>query len=134
MPHTLIHYVGKFGWEKNYLPIWLILPLFLMLILRGVQEEHIFPKYIKNKIFAIGVLMSISLATVMYLIWCKVGSDFIENLSGKYFIPIFPLFFLALPFLDIKKYRSLSSEKAISLWLWLTLGYSVWQVIERYYI
>ena len=134
MPHTLIHYVGKFGWEKNYLPIWLILPLFLMLILRGVQEEYIFPKYTKNKIFAIGVLMSISLATVMYLIWCKVGSDFIENLSGKYFMPIFPLFFLALPFLDIKKYRSLFSEKTISFWLWLTLGYGVWQVIERYYI
>lgn len=137
LPHTLIHYVGKFGWEKNYLPIGLILPLFLMIILRGVNSNtkaKILSKNIKHKMLLIGLIMSASLATAMYLLWCPVGNNFIENLSGKYFIPIFPLFFLSLPSLDFKKYRFLTNEKWIAALLWLTLSYSVWQVWTRYYI
>ena len=137
MPHTLIHYVGKFGWEKNYLPFALILPLFLMIILRGVNSDDLndnrFPKAIKLKILIVGLMMSIALATAMYLLWCPVGNDFIENLSGKYFIPIFPLFFLALPSFNLKKYRFFTSDKWIAAWLWLTLLYGVWQVWTRYY-
>lgn len=145
MPHTLIHYVGKFGWEKNYLPIGLILPLFLMLILmahresigRGVNSNMaagILPQNTKYKIAIIALIMSASLATAMYLLWCPVGGRFIENLSGKYFIPIFPLFFIALPSFDLKKYRFLTNEKWIAALLWLSLCYSVWQVWTRYYI
>ncbi len=137
LPHTLIHYVGKFGWEKNYLPLSLILPLFLMIILRGSISENLvekhFPKTIKLKIIFIGIMMSIGLATAMYLLWCPVGAPFIENLSGKYFIPIFPLFFMALPHLEIKKYHFSPSYKLIAAWLWLTLIYGIWQVLERYY-
>ncbi len=136
LPHTLVHYVGKFGWEKNYLPIWLILPLFLTLILRGVKKEDSqegLSKNLRLKIIGIAFIISGSLATTIYLIWCKVGSDFIENLSGKYFIPIFPLFFLALPTLDIKKLRFFITERNTAILLWLTLSYGVWQVLERYY-
>lgn len=135
MPHTLIHYVGKFGWEKNYLPIGLILPLFLMLILRGGTEQRSvafsLPKY---KIAIIASIMSASLATAMYLLWCPVGSHFIENLSGKYFIPIFPLFFIALPSFDFKKYQFFTNEKWTAALLWLSLSCGVWQVWARYYI
>jgi uncharacterized membrane protein len=137
LPHTLIHYVGKFGWEKNYLPFFLILPLFLMIILRGVNADdlnaHRFPKALKLKMLIIGLTMSIGLATAMYLLWCPVGSNFIENLSGKYFIPIFPLFFLILPTFNLKKYRFFTPDKWIAAWLWLTLMYGIWQVLERYY-
>lgn len=138
MPHTLIHYVGKFGWEKNYLPFTLILPLFLMVILRGVISENLnddhFPKATKLKILIVGLLMSISLATAMYLLWCPVGSSFIENLSGKYFIPIFPLLFLCLPTFEVKKKRFFALDKWIAAWLWLTLLYGVCQVCTRYYL
>ncbi len=137
MPHTLIHYVGKFGWEKNYLPFALILPLFLMVILRGVNFDDLndirFPKVLKLKMLIVGLMMCMGLATAMYLLWCPVGSDFIENLSGKYFIPIFPLFFMALPTFDLKKYRCFTPDKWIAAWLWLTLLYGIWQVLERYY-
>ncbi len=142
MPHTLIHYVGKFGWEKNYMPLVLILPLFLMLSLRsmkqeGVISEHLkensFSKTIKLKIIFIGITMSMALATAMYLLWCPVGSYFIENLSGKYFIPIFPLFFMALPTLNSTKLSFLTTDKVIATWLWLTLFWGIWQVLERYY-
>lgn len=138
MPHTLVHYVGKFGWEKNYLPLWLILPLFLMILLRGGNEEHSkiyrFSKAMKLKILSIGILLSLSLATTMYAIWNPVGSDFIENLGGKYFIPIFPLFFLALPTVNLKKKRFFTTEKWTAAVLWLSLIYGIWQVWTRYYI
>jgi uncharacterized membrane protein len=145
MPHTLIHYVGKFGWEKNYLPLWLILPLFLMIILMehpdkvgrgGLNSDLRFriSASVKLKIFLIGCLMSASLATAMYLLWCRVGSGFIENLSGKYFIPIFPLFFLALPALNLKKIRFFTTENGIAAWLLLTLIYGIFQVLMRYYV
>jgi uncharacterized membrane protein len=143
MPHTLIHYVGKFGWEKNYMPLWLILPLLLMIILRGHPDkvgkgclgtELSIPTALKCKIFFVGCLMSASLATAMYLLWCRLGSDFIENLSGKYFIPIFPLFFLALPTIELKKKRFFTTENSIAALLLTTLIYGIWQVCTRYYI
>ncbi len=156
MPHTLIHYLGKFGWEKNYLPLVLTLPLFLMIILMVILrggtitgfgfgkgrdlrnlEDFVnltsFTRSQKLKILFIGCLMSASLATAMYLIWCRVGGDFIENLSGKYFIPIFPLFFMALPTIKWEKKCFFAIEKGVAFWLWLTLSCGVWQVIERYY-
>ena len=137
LPHTLIHYVGKFGWEKNYLPLALILPLFLMLILRGVNSNEsnfvVIPKKLKYKMTLIAIALTASLATAMYLLWCPIGSNFIGNLSGKYFIPIFPLFFLSLPSFDLKKYCFFTTEKGIAACLWLTLGYGLWQVWQRYY-
>ena len=163
MPHTLIHYVGKFGWEKNYLPIWLILPLFLMLILSACTTERrsvtitkqlsdtatkqlsdtatkqlsdtaTEQRSVVHKIAIIATIMSASLASAMYLLWCPVGSNFIENLSGKYFIPIFPLFFLSLPSYNLKKFNILTQKKWIAVLLWMTLFYGVWQVWTRYYI
>jgi uncharacterized membrane protein len=142
LPHTLIHYLGKFGWEKNYLPLWLLIPLFLLLILRGGAQTN--TSKISNfraLAFLTGVLMTLSLATAMYLIWCPVGSSRIENLSGKYFIPIFPIFFLALPSIvlfSLVKSKMMWIKKlahTISpIWLWLCLTYAVWQVIDRYYV
>jgi uncharacterized membrane protein len=97
-------------------------------------EQRSVVRAFKYKIAIIATIMSASLASAMYLLWCPVGSNFIENLSGKYFIPIFPLFFLALPSFDLKKYHFLTNEKWIAILLWLTLFYGVWQVWTRYYI
>ena len=100
-PHTLIHYLGKFGWEKNYLPLGINFMLFLVLILRGVSETNFTLEkkkmwMIKLVFIVVGIIMMLGVATFLYLNSCAVGGDFIYNLSGKYFIPIFPLFFLAL--------------------------------------
>lgn len=124
---------------KNYLPLWLILPLFLMLILRGGEQlpngsSERLSKNIRYKICGISLIMSASLATAMYLLWCPVGSHFIENLSGKYFIPIFPLFFIALPSFNLKKYHFFINEKRTAVLLLITLCYGAWQVLARYYV
>ncbi len=192
LPHTVIHYVGKFGWEKNYLPLWLIGIVLLLLIIQAVFPETsapfqtaptlktpapplkigrffnfkflIFnsnhPLSIKAKfgLFGIGILTTYSFAAAMYGIWCPIGSDFIENLGGKYFIPIYPLFFLALPTYELKMSETETSEtetsarcetsptvtslkvftflaqpKVLFYTLQLSLIWSVIQVITRYY-
>ncbi len=192
LPHTLIHYVGKFGWEKNYLPLWLIALILLLLIIQTVfplihlrkipsvflrfgSESSVEPSLrkpeggflrlskdplsIKAKfgLFGIGILTTYSFAAAMYGIWCPVGSDFIENLGGKYFIPIYPLFLLALPTYTIKTAKTetktsarfdtsptlnasvlnilafLAQPKVLFYTLQLSLIWSVVQVIRRYY-
>jgi uncharacterized membrane protein len=110
-PHTLIHYLGKFGWEKNYFPHILNFSLLMLLILsrqsamkpeasRGASESVFLEKrrhnmVMKGSFITIGLMMVATVATFLYLNSCEVGGDFIYNLSGKYFFPIFPLFFLA---------------------------------------
>ncbi len=268
LPHTLIHYIGKFGWEKNYLPLWLIAIILLLLIIQtvfsknnnqidgsikefmnndslafttpkalnvnnrrcnlresktrllnseGVERQHFMlkmksdlhiqllrswrhiwqsirrfhlrlftfnpfgivnkssftnaskpnetfnltpifnskflifnskdPLSIKAKfgLFGIGILTTYSFAAAMYGIWCPIGSNFIENLGGKYFIPIYPLFFLALPTYEIKtssRFETsttlkclivLAQPKVLFYILQLSLTWSVVQVVIRYY-
>ncbi len=95
---TIAHYIGKFGWEKNYLPTPLIFGLLLSVGSTAVFEKSPYQfSWFHRVIFVgIGLIMMLGLAMVMYLQWCPVGADRITNLSGRYFIPIFPLFFLAL--------------------------------------
>ncbi len=162
-PHTLIHYVGKFGWEKNYLPIWLIFILVFLILIQAINNEKNQailseqlgfdslrtsnfklqtsngPLSIKAKfsLFFIGILMTYTFVAAMYAIWSPVGSEFIDNLGGKYFIPIYPLFFLALPSFDLSKNRILAflaQPKVLFSALWLSLIWSVFQVIARYYV
>ena len=161
-PHTLIHYVGKFGWEKNYLPLWMIGILILLILIQAMSNEKhptiqgLEPNErldVTNKLnvdvkdssfiihhssfFFIGILTTFSFAAAMYAIWCPVGSDFIENLGGKYFIPIYPLFLLALPTFGVSKsriLRFLAQPKVLFGTLTCALLWSVFQVIMRYYI
>ena len=151
-PSTLVHYVGKFGWEKNYLPLPIIAILVLLILIQACFEEKSpisaanfpvpnpqkGPLSIKAKFGFLGVacLMTFSFAAAMYAIWCPVGSPFIENLGGKYFIPIYPLFFLALPRFDGSKSRVLgylAQPKVLYGALYLSLLWSIVQVILRYY-
>lgn len=145
-PHTLIHYLGKFGWEKNYLPLAINFMLFLVLLLRGVSEtKFTFEKkrmwLIKSVFMGIALIMIIGVATFLYLNSCAVGGDFIYNLSGKYFIPIFPLFFLALSSAGLtnkisqyKGARYVLDRRFQAGVLVFALIYGAIEVVLRYYV
>jgi uncharacterized membrane protein len=174
LPHTLIHYIGKFGWEKNYLPMPIIVLLLLLILIQAIIQENqasppskmtlvktfgelvkfpersaksppsnfklqtIPPLNIKAKLgfLSVFILMTYSFAAAMYAIWCPVGSGFIDNLGGKYFIPIYPLLLLALPKFDGNKSRVLAfwaQPKVLFGALWVSLLWSVCQVVLRYY-
>ncbi len=105
-PATIAHYFGKFGWEKNYLPGWAIGLLLLTTIFLSLQKSAC-KISIKAKIafVAIAIIMSAALATTLYMMWAPVGHGRILTLSGKYFIPILPLVWLAMPGLFQFKYQ-----------------------------
>jgi uncharacterized membrane protein len=154
-PHTLIHYVGKFGWEKNYLPLPIIATLVLLILIQAILNEKnqaipteqlgFSPKInlggplsieAKFSLFCIAILMTFTFTAAMYALWNPVGSEFIENLGGKYFIPIYPLFLLALPYFDVSKNRFLSilvQPKILFGSITTSLIWSVYQVLMRYY-
>ncbi|MEL6942518.1 MAG: DUF2142 domain-containing protein, partial [Bacteroidota bacterium] len=97
-PYTLIHYVGKFGWEGNYLPIWMLVILLLSLIVIPIldQREKInLHPFHRLTFISIGILMILAFSIVIYMQWNAPRDPQITALSGRYFIPIFPLFFLA---------------------------------------
>jgi len=128
---TMAHYFGKFGWEKNYLPAWLVGLLLLTTLLLGLSKKTNFLPFQQFLFIAIGLIMMTAFASLIYLQWSSVGSNKILNLAGRYMFPIFPLFYLALPpFLNKHHTKILRLAQATIL---LSLCTGIWFVILRYY-
>lgn len=132
---TMAHYIGKFGWEKNYLPTWLIGLLALALPLSALSERTpgIQLKIVHRILFvSIGIAMTLAFSMVIYMQWNPVGNDRIWSLGGRYFIPIFPLFLLAL--YPTKALPQLQWDKRFWMVLFgMAYLISVILVWERYY-
>lgn len=94
MPSTMVHYVAKFGYEKNYLS----LPFTTMLwgiVLLQLGKNYQFGTMVRALFFTVGAIIVVCFSMVMYLLWTPVGESTIWNWGGRYFIPVFPLFLLA---------------------------------------
>jgi uncharacterized membrane protein len=85
-------------------------------------------------------MMVVGVATFLYLNSCEVGGNFIFNLSGKYFIPIFPLFLLILPNVCLAKWesrnrllRAIFRVEYQAGFIVFSLIYGLFEVIWRYY-
>lgn len=105
---TVAHYLGKFGWEKNYLHPFIIglLGFFVgFLSLNQAQQSPSLSKTFRITLIGVGLMMIAGLSVSLYLQWSPVGGDRIRSLSGRYFIPILPLFLLALSCLKIDNQR-----------------------------
>ncbi len=86
---------------------------------------------IRYWMIGIGLVMMIGFAIIIFIQWSPVGSDRIYSLSGRYMIPIFPLFFLAVP-------PILNKNQSVILWfakivIVFSLFYGVFSVFYRYY-
>ncbi len=135
-PATLAHYFGKFGWEKNYLPSWLIGLLFLATIWVAVSDTSASGQLkAKHRLgfFALALAMMGALALVLYMQWMPVGADRVMALSGRYFFPVFPLLFFAVGgfFASQNEQRTWLLCKIL---LAASLLFGVWEVTARYYI
>lgn len=135
-PATLAHYFGKFGWEKNYLPMWLIGLLFLATLWVAATDskakQEIRPVH-RLGFFAIALSMMGALALVLYMQWMPIGSDRILALNGRYFFPVFPLCFIAMGgvLAPWNSHKWILAAKAILL---LSLMWGAWEVVGRYYV
>ncbi|MCC6461642.1 MAG: DUF2142 domain-containing protein [Saprospiraceae bacterium] len=90
-PSMCAHVVGKFGWEKNYLPAWLIGALWLALLALVGTSENPLSGLQRSWVVGICLLSLILWALTMYALWCPVGAPALDNWQGRYFVPLLPL-------------------------------------------
>ncbi len=95
LPSMAAHFVGKFGWEKNYLPAWLIGLLWLALLAVIGLEENPFDRSRRVLLLASGLAYLALWAVTMYALWCPVGGGRLDNWQGRYFFATGPLFAFA---------------------------------------
>jgi uncharacterized membrane protein len=133
---TLAHYFGKFGWEKNYLPGWLIGLLAIAAAIAAASERRFegLPDTKHRIVFAgLALSMMVAIAMVIYMQWTPLGAGRILALNGRYFIPVFPLFFLCLTGFGKKIPQNLVVNFA-KIALLFSLAWGAWEVICRYYL
>ena len=132
IPSMGAHWVGKFGWEKNYLPAWILALLWLALAGLVFTEEN--PLRPAQRLWlAAVILLSVALwAITMYALWCPVGATVIDNWQSRYFIPLGPLAALVVGVGWGRRWLHLTLPVALAL---LILGnlVQIHAVISRYF-
>lgn len=91
VPSAAAHFVGKFGWEKNYLPGWMLALLWLAMGLLVFTEKNLLLP--AQRLWTAGIIFICVLlwAATMYALWCPVGARELDNWQGRYFVPLGPL-------------------------------------------
>lgn len=138
LPASVVHCVGKFGWEKNYLPFWIVGLLIIVLLAGGAMEQT--PKNSvvttpSSRLVFLAVIFSIVavFTIVIYMQWSPVGNDTILSLGGRYYLPLLPLFFLVLK-TDLLQVNQKLLRRMLWLCIWVGLTVGVYSVIGRYWM
>ncbi len=97
--YMTVSYIGILGWGDTNLPNWFIIInyiiIFLLVITANV-EKFSFNIYQRALLLLVFIFITILIMLSQYLSWDKVGSTNVYPLIGRYFIPVFPLAFLAI--------------------------------------
>jgi uncharacterized membrane protein len=131
LPSTSAHLVGKFGWEKNYLPSVAILFLWLGLFFLIFTEKN--PLENKDRFWlALCILTCLLFFSItMYALWCPVGSPVLLNLQGRYFLPLLPLLLILMSKCYFEKIEWL---KYLNIVIWIISNLlMINSIINRYY-
>ncbi|MCF8237367.1 MAG: DUF2142 domain-containing protein [Saprospiraceae bacterium] len=108
-PATTAHWLGKYGWEKHYLPVPIMLLLFggLMLVCLNTAGPPGWRKRLHLVVVSVVIIFLFALTNC--LLWDPVGATMMDNFQGRYFIPVLPLVFWA------------GSSKALKGEIWLKI-------------
>ncbi len=90
---TWAHWIGKFGWEANYLPSPFIILYSLILFYAGGKSILIssIRKHAIALVPVIAFLISLLTSIVIYLQWSPLAGNSISALNGRYFFLLLPL-------------------------------------------
>ncbi|MBF0343387.1 MAG: DUF2142 domain-containing protein [Nitrospirae bacterium] len=91
--------IGVLGWLDTRMPTFILYSYFIVLVTTSFIEKDkhcVISKFKKVLIFSIMILTILLINTLAYLLWTPVGSESIDGIQGRYFIPIFPLAMLLL--------------------------------------
>ncbi|MEA1898150.1 MAG: DUF2142 domain-containing protein [Bacteroidota bacterium] len=135
-------YIGILGWADIYLPSWFIYMayLFIFIIVMFDFENNNIPGFTLFQRCYFGLLVFGLLVLIMlsqYLSWDMVGEGRVYPLQGRYFIPLFPLFFLMLfNVLKIKTgfFVPNTLAKGVLVFCILSGTISVYSVVAKSYI
>lgn len=132
IPATTVHLFGKFGWEKNYLPTWMILLLISGLFICVCSQSNALTSMDRLILASAVVLGFFIFSAVMYMIWCPVGSPVLDAFGGRYFFVFMMLFPFIVGFSLFKKNTTLLLQfsKVVMVMGNLVTLYSI---MERYY-
>lgn len=131
VPSSAAHVVGKFGWEKNYLPaFWLALLWGLLLAVAGADSSPGF----RQRWCWLGIVVCyvVLFAGTMYALWHPVGAAAIGNWQGRYFVPILPILLMAVGGYGWKLQGDRLGKGAWSA-LFMANLVMVWCILERYW-
>lgn len=89
----LMSIVGFFGWFEIPLPFSLVMMYLLLIWIVALLDKNKIKINSNQKLINLGIILVgfISIFTLEYLTWNSVGSNFIEGIQGRYFIPFLPV-------------------------------------------
>lgn len=83
----------------------------------------------------VGVLILGSISAALYITWTPVGKDVIEGIHGRYFIPVLPLFLLALNTQTISLDRAAARVPPLVIsYSFVSLIVTLLVLVDRYYV
>lgn len=95
LPSLAAHLVGKFGWEKNYIPVAWTGLLWACLLALLFSENNPLRARTRGLLAGVAVLYTGAFALTMYALWCAAGAPEVHNWQGRYFIVLLPAAALA---------------------------------------
>jgi uncharacterized membrane protein len=127
-------YIGIFGYGDVFLPKWLIGLSYVVLIFVALFEKNNFRFTILQKTIMLGASFCafVLLLLSQHLTWDAVGEGVVDEIQGRYLIPLFPFLFLALG--NYKLNLNINYRIVFTLLLITLFSVSALQIIERYYI
>jgi uncharacterized membrane protein len=98
-PNMTRGYIAQVGWAHSFLPRWFVIITYVLILLLVVVRDPdgtpvAFPRWHRLLFGLIGLALTFLIMLSQYLSWDLVGEDRAYPLIGRYFIPVFPLFFL----------------------------------------
>ncbi|MBX3165622.1 MAG: DUF2142 domain-containing protein [Bacteroidetes bacterium] len=127
-------YIGTLGWLDIQLPLWFIYTAYAFIFVIAVLDKT---KNIKLSlthkliIFTSFVTMISLVFLSQHLTWGCVGSHTISP-QGRYFIPVFPLFFML--FYNVKINNVKFLRLLIILFSFFSLSFTSYTLYKRYYV
>lgn len=125
-------YIGTFGWVDTNIPYSIINLFYGLLFLVAVFENNVGLRFgIEKKIILVTVFLTTIILVLLsqHLAWDCVGTDLIANIQGRYFIPVFPLFFVLFNGFN-NKYNMVI---IVPIAVFFLLSYSTYVLCNRYY-
>ena len=129
-------FIGNLGWlEVNFHNAFYLFYYLVILFLSVFSGEQNNPLQMSDKFIFLLVTVSglLAFSFTMYCSWCEPGSNLIENLQGRYFIPfafLTPLMLVNNKFIIRKQ---IVFPVIVTTILLLSFGLTIWKIMERFW-